>query len=309
MPLVSIVIPTFNRKSEFINRSIQSVLKQTYQNFEIIIVDDNQNTDIANDINHLVSEYNDSRIIYIKNKENIGGAKSRNKGIRLSKGDYITFLDDDDFYFKDKLEEQVKFLKNSDFDFVISNLAILNQNMTVKDLRYYSWFKSQYEDNNELIVDHYKYHLTGTPTFMFTRELLIDVDGFPNVSMGHEFHLVDRALRNGYQLGYLDKYLTVAIAHEGNRISTHTQRQQHLNDLLEYKICHLPNTNSSDKKQIFYRHYIASTSDHLNHRRKKEATVTLFKAFMNKPSSFLYEVFKMVAIYLNNKGVNLNGPK
>lgn len=309
MPLVSIIIPTYNRSPKFIMKSIQSILQQTFQNFEIIIVDDNKNMTIARDIKNMIIDLKDSRIKYEKNKENIGGAKSRNKGIRLAKGDYITFLDDDDFYLKDKLEKQVYYLEHNDYDFVISNLAILNQNMTIKDLRHFRWLQSRYENNEKLIVEHYKYHLTGTPTFMFTKELLMDVEGFPNVSMGHEFHLVDQALRKGYQLGYLDEYLTIAIAHEGNRISTHTNRQQQLDELLEYKLRHLPNATSSDKRRILYRHYIASTSDHLNNGRQKEAILTAMRAFIHKPQAFFYEMFKIIGIKLNNKGVNINGSK
>ncbi|MDS3842651.1 glycosyltransferase family 2 protein, partial [Staphylococcus hominis] len=135
MKIVSIIIPTYNRDKKLIKRALVSVLKQTYQNFEIILVDDNINSDISNDVKKLVDELNDKRIKYIKNKQNIGGAKSRNKAIKIAKGDYITFLDDDDFYLKDKLKKQVDYLENNEFNFVISNLVIVNENYKIKDIR------------------------------------------------------------------------------------------------------------------------------------------------------------------------------
>lgn len=303
---VTVIIPTYNRQNKLIKRAVKSILIQTNQNFEILIIDDNKDAKTSENVKSLISSFNDKRIKYLKNEVNMGGAKSRNKGISHATGRYISFLDDDDFYLKDKLEKQVNFLDNSDFDFVISNLAIVDTQMNIKDLRTFGWFKNGCFTNQELITEHYKYHLTGTPTFMFKKELLTDVKGFPNVSMGHEFHLVDLALRKGYKLGYLDEYFTIAVAHEGNRISTSTKRQEQLQELLEYKLTKLKNLKLADKKRILYRHFLASTSNYLTQKQKKAAIITAIKAVYCKPVVFLYDVFKIIAIKINNKGVEMN---
>ncbi|MDK9873165.1 glycosyltransferase family 2 protein [Staphylococcus sp. IPLA37011] len=303
MSLVSVIIPTFNRKPELLERSILSILKQSYKNFEILIIDDNYKDEYSYRISSLVESFHDERIIYAKNPKNIGGAKSRNKGIEIAHGKYISFLDDDDFYLKDKLEKQVEFLENNRFDFVISNLAILDMSYKIKDLRTFSWFENNGFTNEELLLEHYKYHLTGTPTFMFRKEMLIDIGGFPNVEMGHEFHLVDKALKRNYKLGYMNEYFTIAIAHEGNRISTNDKRQKQLDNLLNYKLENLRDLKIKNKKRILFRHYLAKTSDHLNHGRKTKAIQSSLKAFFNYPLAFIYEFFKLVAIKINNKGV------
>lgn len=303
MSLVSVIIPTFNRKPELLERSILSILNQSYKKFEILIIDDNYNDEYSYQISNSVQTFHDERIIYVKNKKNIGGAESRNKGIEIANGKYISFLDDDDFYLKDKLEKQVEFLENSRFDFVISNLAILDTSYKIKDLRTFNWFKNNRFINEELLVEHYKYHLTGTPTFMFRKEMLIVIGGFPNVEMGHEFHLVDNALKRNYKLGYMNEYFTIAIAHEGNRISTSDKRQKQLDNLLNYKLENISKLKIKDKKRILFRHYLAKTSDHLNHGRKTKAIQSSLKAFFNHPLAFIYEFFKLIAIKINNKGV------
>ncbi|MBO1238751.1 glycosyltransferase, partial [Staphylococcus nepalensis] len=224
-------------------------------------------------------------------------------GIKMANGKYISFLDDDDFYLKDKLEKQVHFLESNKFNFVISNLAILDASFKIKDLRKFNWLTNYKFNNKELLVKHYKYHLTGTPTFMFEKEMLTDIGGFPNVEMGHEFHLVDNALKKNYKLGYINNYFTIAVAHEGNRISTSNKRQEQLDNLLNFKLNNNIELKASDKKRVLFRHYLAKTSDHLNQGRKNKAIQSSLKALANHPPAFAYEVLKVIAIKINNKGV------
>jgi glycosyltransferase involved in cell wall biosynthesis len=99
---ISVIIPTHNR-AHFLRQSVDSVLSQTYENFEIIIIDNNS-TDNTTD---LLKNYNDRRIKYVKNSENNGCAGGRNQGIEMARGDYITFLDSDDELFSTKFEKQL----------------------------------------------------------------------------------------------------------------------------------------------------------------------------------------------------------
>ncbi len=309
LDLVSVIIPTYNREIKIVNRAIKSTLNQTYKKLEIIIVDDNIDDKISSDLKLLINKFDDNRIIYHKNKKNIGGAKSRNRGIDIANGQYISFLDDDDFFLSEKIEKQVKYMKSRKVDFVISNLAIIDNKMKVKDIRKFNWFDRNQYNNKELLINHYKYHLTGTPTFMFKKNMLINLKGFPNVEMGHEFHLVDRALKNDYKLGYVNEILTVAYLHNGERISTNNNRQRQLNNLLEFKLKNINNLNRKDKYQIYHRHYVASTFDHLNNRRLLKSLKSIFLAFLYKPTSFLYQFFKIITIKIYNKGVNLDDKK
>lgn len=108
MPKVSVIIPTHNRP-ELIGRAIQSVLNQSYQDFEIIVIDDGLKIRAES----IIKEINDSRITYIHHDIEKGGAAARNTGIKVAKGEYIAFLDDDDEWLPDKLEKQAKVLEGT----------------------------------------------------------------------------------------------------------------------------------------------------------------------------------------------------
>lgn len=106
-PEVSVVIPTYNR-AHLISRAIQSVLDQTYQDFEIIVVDDGS----IDNTEEIIKSFKDDRVIYIRHRENKGPSAARNTGIKASKGEYIAFQDSDDEWFTEKLEKQIEVFDN-----------------------------------------------------------------------------------------------------------------------------------------------------------------------------------------------------
>lgn len=107
-PKVSVVIVTYNRP-RFISLAIQSVLNQSYQNFELIVVDNG----IEKPAKNLVESFNDARIKYLPQVKNTGCSGGKNVGIKNAIGEYVAFLDDDDVWLPEKLELQMKALENS----------------------------------------------------------------------------------------------------------------------------------------------------------------------------------------------------
>jgi glycosyltransferase involved in cell wall biosynthesis len=106
-PKVSVIIPTYKRP-KYLRRAIDSVLSQSYKNIELIVVDDNNSGDKYRiETENLMNDYNDKRIQYIKHEKNKNGSAARNTGIKYSQGEYIAFLDDDDEFLSDKIENQV----------------------------------------------------------------------------------------------------------------------------------------------------------------------------------------------------------
>ena len=114
--LVSIIMPSYNT-APYIRETIQSVLDQTYQNWELIIVDDcsTDNTD------EVVASIQDDRIRYLKNEKNSGAAVSRNRALREAKGRWIAFLDSDDLWISEKLEKQISFMEKNGYSFTYTN--------------------------------------------------------------------------------------------------------------------------------------------------------------------------------------------
>lgn len=108
-PLVSIIIPTYKRP-DTLDRAIKSVLNQTYQNIEVIVVDDNSPDSEGRQLTiEKMKEFeNNPKVIYIKHEKNKNGSAARNTGARASKGEYVAFLDDDDEFLPGKIESQLK---------------------------------------------------------------------------------------------------------------------------------------------------------------------------------------------------------
>ena len=118
-PLISVIIPTYNH-ANFLGKALESVIQQTYNNWEAIVVD-NQSTD---ETNQIINKYSDPRIQYFKISNNGIIAKSRNLGINNSKGEWIAFLDSDDWWTEDKLEVCLENIDDK-VDFVYHQLEIV----------------------------------------------------------------------------------------------------------------------------------------------------------------------------------------
>lgn len=114
--LVSIIMPSYNT-APYIKETIQSVLDQTYQNWELIIVDDCS----TDNVDEFVASIKDERIRYFKNEKNSGAAVSRNRALREAKGRWIAFLDSDDLWMPEKLEKQISFMEKNGYSFSYTN--------------------------------------------------------------------------------------------------------------------------------------------------------------------------------------------
>ena len=124
MSLISIIIPYFNKK-KYIQQTLNSVLRQNYKNFEILIVyDDTSHKDLPF---LKMLEKKDKRIKLIINKNNLGAGLSRNKAIKIAKGRYVAFLDSDDLWHPNKLQKQHKFMTKNKFDISHTSYKIIDK--------------------------------------------------------------------------------------------------------------------------------------------------------------------------------------
>ena len=122
--LISIIIPYFKKK-KFFQKTIQSIKNQSYKNFEVILIyDDNDYSDL-DFVKKNLKKIKKKKIII--NQKNLGVGISRNKGIEKSKGKFIAFLDADDVWHKDKLREQIYFMKKNKIDFSFCGYLIINK--------------------------------------------------------------------------------------------------------------------------------------------------------------------------------------
>ena len=125
MKLVSVIMPYF-KKREYVLKSLNSIISQSYKNLEIIIIDDElsqESQDLMKKLSNL-----DQRIHTISNPSNLGAGISRNNGILISKGEYIAFCDCDDIWSRNKIEVQLKFMKDNNLNFTHTSYTIININ-------------------------------------------------------------------------------------------------------------------------------------------------------------------------------------
>ena len=144
--LVSVIMPYYNKKNYFL-KSINSVLKQTYTNLEILIIYDDQNRSDLEYIKNCIK--NDLRVKIIFNDKNKGVAYSRNKAISIAHGEYIAFLDCDDYWETNKIEVQLNFMLTQGYDFSHTTYRVINYNGKIigiirarKTLKYKKLLKS-----------------------------------------------------------------------------------------------------------------------------------------------------------------------
>ena len=122
--LVSIIIPYY-RKKLFFEKTIDSINSQTYKNFEIILIyDDNNRSDLLF-VKKVLKKNKNKKIIV--NKKNLGVGISRNRGINKSKGKFLSFIDADDVWSRNKLKKQIKFMEKNSLDFSYSDYSIINE--------------------------------------------------------------------------------------------------------------------------------------------------------------------------------------
>lgn len=122
--LVSIITPVYNAAA-FIEETIQSVIKQTYKNWELILVNDQSTDNSIVLIQSYLNAYPQIKLINLV--ENSGAAVARNKGISYAKGEFIAFVDSDDVWHPNKLSKQIQFMQNNHYSFTYTDLALVDE--------------------------------------------------------------------------------------------------------------------------------------------------------------------------------------
>lgn len=141
--LVSIVMPAFNCE-KFISLTLDSVIKQTYQNWEVIVIDDCSTDGTAKVVQKYIKK--DTRIKYYKLERNSGTALARNKAIDMAMGKYIAFLDSDDTWEPEKLTKQVNFMDENNFHFTCTSYKKIDEQGKYLNKTIFSKTKSSYND-------------------------------------------------------------------------------------------------------------------------------------------------------------------
>ena len=288
-PLVSVIVATYKR-DDILLRALTSLATQTYENFEIILVDDNANSDWNTRVSRVVegfkADYPEIALKYIVNETNQGSAKTRNIGINASSGEFITFLDDDDIYLPENLQRQVENMLSTGADFGITDLDMFYDDETFCEKRVRDFIKSTKKE--ALIKYHLMHHLAGTDTMIFKKDYLLKIGGFDPIDVGDEFYLMFKAIENGGKFTYLKGCFVKAYVHRGEGgLSSGDGKIDGENKLHEFKKKYFDRLTKNERKYIITRHYSVIAFAELRRKHLPEFFVNALRAFLTSPLNCL----------------------
>lgn len=185
----------YNTKETLLKKSIESIIKQSYKNLELIIIDDGSSTDVK----RIVDDINDKRIKIIVNKANMGFVYSLNKALNKAKGSYVARMDTDDYSHPDRLKRQKEYLDKH------PEIAVVGANVEFYDEKGV-WGKSSYPqkiDRDQMLRTSPLAH----PTIMARRNILLAEGGYPNYTRCEDYALWIKLFSDGYKLANLDDCL------------------------------------------------------------------------------------------------------
>jgi glycosyltransferase involved in cell wall biosynthesis len=273
--LVSVIIPTYNR-GDLVSRAIASVIAQTYQNLEIIVVDDASKDDIAQAIAHI----DDPRLRSIRHETNLGGSAARNTGIKAALGEFVAFLDSDDTWLPHKLQCQLEEISRVSRSDNSDSLVCYSQFQSSPQVFYApSVFPPRGKQPQETVAD-YLWTSQGemlTSSLLMHRSLAQRTLFQPGLIKHQDLDFVIRLEQQGAAFIFIPQVLTIwHNESRGDRISRNRDYQLSLNWINTYR-----DQISERALQGFMLKEIVPKML-LNHKDKPQAVKMLIKGWQAK---------------------------
>ena len=276
--LVSCVIPTYKR-CDTLKRAIGSVLGQTYQNIEVLVVDDNEQGDEYSVALHdLLKSYEDKRVKLVTQPKHINGAEARNAGVRASKGEFIAFLDDDDEWLPEKLEKQ---------------MAILNAESSINGI------SCLYHELSDGKVFHSCPPYTGeglhkkvfqrevavfTSTILLRKEALLEAGLFDNTLRRHQDLQLLLDFTKEHKMTVLNEYLVKLHSDSGINRPSYERLVTIKKDFFRAVAPHFDLYSKSEQRQILAAHRFELAFGALKEHRWLTAIRQILKVGINIPA-------------------------
>ncbi|MEQ2576104.1 glycosyltransferase [Mediterraneibacter faecis] len=217
--LISVIMSTYNEPISMIEKSINSILMQTYPNIQLVLINDNpERIELGN---YLTQIANDSaKIKYLANKKNMGLVYSLNCGLRNADGDYIARMDADDISHLDRIEKQVKYLKENDLDIIGSYVRTIDDYDNVLG-------SIKVPRDHNTIVRLYKYgSCLLHPTWFCKKEVFEQLNGYRNIYACEDYDFITRCIKLGFKFGNIAfPLLDYRIRENGISVSSEAQQK------------------------------------------------------------------------------------
>lgn len=294
--MISVIIPTYKNRGG-LTKSIDSVLSQDCDmDFEVIVVDDNSpEFPERKQTEKLMHNYDsDERVKYIKHIENKNGAAARNTGIKASKGEYIAFLDDDDFFLPGKLQVQKDYL-NQHLEYAATYCLLRRGGRIVNSYPYKGNIAK------ELLMMK---TVMPTSTLMFRREAIESINGFDESFRRHQdYEMLLRFFRQGYQMGCVEMVLEEMGLNNGENVlgaDKMFQMKQNFLRMFAKEIDDYDQETPGFKRYVYGKHFTALFFSYLKESRIGKAMIMMAKAIINSPKAFWEDTIYSIKYHLKN---------
>lgn len=288
-PLVSTVIPTYKR-ADMLGRAIDSVLNQTYRNVEVVVVDDNNpETEFRWNTELIMEKYiNNPHVKYIKHEKNKNGSVARNTGIKHASGEYICFLDDDNYFYPTKIEKQLNYLlQNPEFHAVYCGWDFEDETVIP--------YKTGKLDYEQLLGSY----IIDTNLIMMKKSIIAEFGGWDErLRRNQDVSFMLRYFSLGYKIGVVKESLVYRDLSDRSNVANPRENEKNFDDFLQfYKdyIAELENKIKNASKNIYSSRYRGVLFNYLKNRDFIGATRLYFK--MLRVAPIMFNKYLIVALF------------
>ena len=283
--MVDVIIPTYNR-ADMLEKAINSILNQTYRYVMVTVVDDNNpETEWRRKTSELMEKFaNEKRVQYICHEKNKNGSAARNTGLKYTNGEFVCFLDDDDYFMEDKIEKQVKYLlENSDKDACFCDYIKNGKNICLANKKDFS---------HDILLGFLTPQTSG---IMFRRKVIDELKGFDESYYRHQDYELLLRFYDRFSMGKIDEVLYVRerseVDNNPNGFKLETLKKKMFEEF-GYKLDMLEKNEPGYKRKVMVYNYIDIMKSYMKQKDVKNSLRILGVAMKNNMALTIKVLFK-----------------
>lgn len=214
---VSVIVPVYNTE-KYLKNCIDSLLKQNFEDYEIIVINDLS----PGNAEEIIKSYNDKKILYIKNKTNKGIGYNRNLGIKKAKGEYVCFIDSDDYVKEDFISKMYNYSKENNLDLCVCDYVNVDEEGNkLKEFNLSDFCITNYEENNKILCE-----INLAPwNKLYKKDMLVkNKIEFSETLKYEDLSFVALSIKNSKKIGKINEQLNYYTIHNNSETTTRDKR-------------------------------------------------------------------------------------
>ena len=214
---VSVIVPVYNTE-KYLKNCIDSLLKQNFEDYEIIVINDLR----PGNAEEIIKSYNDKKIVYIKNKTNKGIGYNRNLGIKKAKGEYVCFIDSDDYVKEDFISKMYNYSKENNLDLCVCDYVNVDEEGNkLKEFNLSDFCITNYEENNKILCE-----INLAPwNKLYKKDMLVkNKIEFSETLKYEDLSFVALSIKNSKKIGKINEQLNYYTIHKNSETTTRDKR-------------------------------------------------------------------------------------